>query len=166
MFLRPILSRDRASLVTLLQRIDTFTDEERVVALELIDESITRPEQSGYQCIVAVAAGRSAEASEDDECVAGYLSYGRTPMTEASYDLYWVAVDPAYRGQGVGRKLCAALEETCRQADGHLIRVETSSQEAYAGTLQFYLDQDYIEGGRLPGFYKPGDDLVILYKLV
>jgi ribosomal protein S18 acetylase RimI-like enzyme len=158
------LSRDREPLVTLLQRIDTFTDEERVVALELIDESITRPEQSGYQCIVAIVPGSSPEG--DDERVAGYLSYGRTPMTEAAYDLYWVAVDPAHRGQGVGRKLCAALEETCRQADGHLVRVETSSQEAYAGTLQFYLDQAYVEGGRLPGFYKPGDDLVILYKLL
>lgn len=157
MFLRPILSRDRESLVTLLQRIDTFTPEEREVALELIDDSIKRPEQSGYQCIVAVDG--------EDDC-AGYLSYGRTPMTEATYDLYWVAVDPGHRGKGIGRKLCEAFEETVRQAEGTLIRVETSSQEAYSGTLQFYLDAGYIEGGRLPGFYKPGDDLVILYKRV
>ena len=155
MFLRPILSRDRESLVTLLQRIDTFTLEEREVALELIDDSIKRPEQSGYQCIVAV---------DDGDACAGYLSYGRTPMTEATYDLYWVAVDPAHRGKGLGRKLCQAFEETVREAAGTLIRVETSSQEAYSGTLQFYLDAGYVEGGRLPGFYKPGDDLVILYK--
>jgi ribosomal protein S18 acetylase RimI-like enzyme len=164
MFLRPIISRDRASLVTLLQRVDTFTDEERTVALELIDEAIKRPEQSGYECIVA--AEQAAGGDPDTEVICGYLSYGRTPMTESTYDLYWVAVDPAHRGKGLGRKLCQAFEEHCRQADGHLIRVETSSQEAYSGTLQFYLDTGYIEGGRLPDFYKPGDDLVILYKRV
>ncbi len=60
----------------------------------------------------------------------------------------------------------ARADVACRQADGHLIRVETSSQDAYSGTLQFYLDTGYLEGGRLPGFYKPGDDLVILYKLL
>ncbi len=158
------MSRDRASLVTLLQRIDTFTDEERTVALELIDEAIKRPEQSGYECIVA--AEQADGGDPDTEVVAGYLSYGRTPMTESTYDLYWVAVDPAHRGKGLGRKLCQAFEEHCRQAEGRLIRVETSSQEAYSGTLQFYLDTGYLEGGRLPDFYKPGDDLVILYKLV
>ena len=162
MFLRPILSRDRAQLVTLLQRVDSFTEEERVVALELIDDSINRPAPSGYQCIVATVA--EPDGGPDDEAVVGYLSYGRTPMTEGAYDLYWVAVDPGRRGLGIGRKLCEAFEETCRQADGHLIRVETSSQDAYSGTLQFYLDTGYLEGGRLPGFYKPGDDLVILYK--
>lgn len=141
----------------MLQRIDTFTPEEREVALELIDDSIKRPEQSGYQCIVAV---------EGEDTCAGYLSYGRTPMTEATYDLYWVAVDPTHRGKGIGRKLCQAFEDTVREASGTLIRVETSSQEAYSGTLQFYLDAGYVEGGRLPGFYKPGDDLVILYKLL
>lgn len=163
MYLRPIMPRDRDSLATLLQRIDTFTDEERTVALELIDESIQRPQQSGYACIVAALPDDAAPAGET---LCGYLSYGRTPMTEASYDLYWVAVDPRVRGRGIGRKLCEALEETCRAADGHLIRVETSSQDAYSGTLQFYLDTGYVEGGRLPGFYKPGDDLVILYKLL
>lgn len=152
----------------MLRRIDTFTDEERGVALELIDDAIAdtlgRPQQSGYQCIVAVEAGSDPEAAADTERCVGYLSYGRTPMTESTYDLYWVAVDPDCRGQGIGRKLCQAFEETCRAADGGLVRVETSSQEAYGGTLRFYLDTGYIEGGRLPGFYKPGDDLVILYK--
>lgn len=153
-------------MVTLLQRIDTFTPEEREVALELIDDSIKRPEQSGYQCIVATLPSETPDASESGERCIGYLSYGRTPMTEATYDLYWVAVDPDIRGKGIGRKLCAAFEETVRQADGKLVRVETSSQEAYDGTLKFYLDTGYVEGGRLPGFYKPGDDLVILYKLI
>ena len=138
-----------------------------MVALELIDESISRPVASGYECIVAVEAGTDGLALDDThEHIGGFLSYGRTPMTETTYDLYWVAVDPTFRGKGLGRKLCQAFEETCRQADGQLIRVETSSQEAYSGTLQFYLDSGYIEGGRLPGFYKPGDDLVILYKLL
>ncbi len=156
------MPRDRDPLATLLRRTDTFTADEVDVALELIDDSINRSQSSGYECVVAC----EPLGDGDDEAVMGYLSYGRTPMTEGTYDLYWVAVDPTYRGKGVGKALCRAFEETVRQRDGHLIRVETSSQEAYGGTVQFYTDAGYIEGGRLPGFYKPGDDLIILYRTI
>src|SRR5688500_4396931 len=104
MYLRPVLSRDREPLASLLQRIDAFNTDEVQVALELIDDSISRPEQSGYQCLVAV------EPDGEDETYLGYLCYGQTPMTESTFDLYWIAVDPDYRGKGIGRRLCQALE--------------------------------------------------------
>jgi len=30
----------------------------------------------------------------------GYICYGPTPMTDGTYDLYWIASDPRVRGQG------------------------------------------------------------------
>lgn len=127
------------------------------VALELIDEAILRP-QSGYRCIVAL------EPKESVEQVVGYICFGRTPMTDHTYDLYWVAVDPTCRGKGIGVKLLRAMEEALLNNGGRIIRVETSSQESYDGTLQFYLTDGYQMAGRIPSFYKDADDLVILYK--
>jgi hypothetical protein len=32
--------------------------------------------------------------------------------------------------------------------------------------VRFYQRIAYVEGGRLPDFYKPGDDLIVFYKWV
>jgi ribosomal protein S18 acetylase RimI-like enzyme len=148
-------------LASLLGRIEEFTQEEAQVALELIDGSLAPSDDPfGYRCLVALAD------EGEDAALWGYLCYGRTPMTERAYDLYWVAVEPSLQGVGVGRRLCGALEDTVREAGGGIIRVETSAQEAYGKTVRFYQRIAYVEGGRLPDFYKPGDDLIVFYKWV
>lgn len=147
-------------MVALLRRIENFTPDEVDVAIELLDEAIARPLQSGYRCIVAV------EPLGTDEARLGYLCYGKTPMTEHTYDLYWIAVDPIARGRGIGKALHGAFETTIVQEGAKNIRVETSKKESYDGTLRFYLDLSYIECGRIPDFYRDGDDLVTLLRRV
>lgn len=156
--MRPILPADRGPLASLLKRVDVFRSEEVDVALELIDEAIGRPVETGYACVVAVEDGPGGED------VLGYLCYGRTPMTDQTYDLYWIAVDPPQRGKRVGRALIDAFEATLRQRGGAVIRVETSSNPVYEDTLGFYMGLGYREAGRIPRFYRLDDDLVILYK--
>lgn len=94
----------------------------------------------------------------------GYLCYGHTPMTAATYDLYWMAVEPARKGAGIGRTLVEAFEAAVWAEGGRLIRVETSSRDGYDGTLAFYLRTGYEVASRLEGFYGEGDDLVTLVK--
>lgn len=147
-------------MVALLRRIENFTPEEVQVAIELLDEAIARPLQSGYRCIVAV------EPQGADEARLGYLCYGKTPMTECTYDLYWIAVDPAARGRGIGKALHGAFETTIVQEGAKNIRVETSKKESYDGTLRFYIELSYVECGRIPDFYRDGDDLVTLLRRV
>src|SRR5438128_1396264 len=119
MQLRAIEPSDRAPIEGLLQRIENFSAEEVQVALELIDGSLAGP-HTGYQVMVA----------EEEGALLGYLCFGPTPMTERTFDLYWVAVDSASRGRGVGRALCRALEEKIELGGGGIIRVETSTQDA------------------------------------
>lgn len=128
------------------------------VAIELIDDAINRPEQSGYACIVAL------DPQGSEEHYLGYLCYGPTPMTLHTYDLYWMAVDPTQRGKGVGKRLCQALDETLRHKGGKVIRAETSSRDDYDGTVAFYLAIGYEMAGRIKDFYRPDDDLIILCK--
>jgi len=94
----------------------------------------------------------------------GYICYGPTPMTDGTYDLYWIASDPRVRGQGVGAALVSAMEGELRRKAARLIRVETSATEAYGPTRGFYQAMRYMEEARLRDFYKAGEDLIILSK--
>jgi ribosomal protein S18 acetylase RimI-like enzyme len=161
MYLRPLLSHDRAPLSELLRRIEVFTEEEREVALELVDDALQHPATSTYRFLMALEPQKG-----DGEALLGYLCYGRTPMTDRTWDMYWIAVDPVHRRKQVGRELNRALEETIRQEGGGIIRVETASRKEYQGTVRFYLGVGYRQAGCIPQFYAADDDLLILIKTV
>ncbi|MEA4880752.1 MAG: GNAT family N-acetyltransferase [Synergistaceae bacterium] len=104
---------------------------------------------------------------EEGGDLAGFLIFGPTPMTSFAFDLYWIAVDPAFQKKGVGRKLeermCSALLE---QSDRAVIRIETAGRDDYLGQRFFYLARKYGECGRIPDFYREGDDLVLYCKRI
>lgn len=124
-------------------------------ALELIDLALTSANPD-YQVLVA--------SREDERKVVGYVCYGPTPMTDGTFDLYWIASDPVVRGQGVGAALVSAMEGDIRRRKGRLIRIETSAMEAYGPTRGFYAAMQYREESRFRDFYKVGEDLIILAK--
>lgn len=112
------------------------------------------PGNPDYQVLVA----------EREGSMLGYVCYGPTPMTQGTWDMYWIASDPAARGQGVGAALVGAMEQELRRQGGRLIRVETSTTESYGATRRFYAHLHFTEEARLRDFYSVGDDLVILTK--
>lgn len=122
-------------------------------ATELVDLALT-PNNPDYTILVADRDGQ----------LVGYVCYGPTPMTEGTFDLYWIASDPAVRGQGVGASLIAGMEADMRRRGARAIRVETSATEAYGPTRGFYASMKYTEEARFRDFYKVGDDLIILAK--
>ena len=112
------------------------------------------PEGSGYYFQVA----------REGEQVLGYTCYGPRALTDRTYDLYWIAVDPNARGGGIGKKLLAAAEEAVRQLGGRLLIVETSGLPKYEPTRAFYHATHYLLEATLKDFYSDGDDLVIFTK--
>jgi len=102
--------------------------------------------------------------AEDDGVITGYTCFGPTPMTQATWDLYWIAVDPTLQGRGTGKQLVAALEALLLARGGQIVRIETSSQDAYDGTLAFYERTHFTLAGTIPDFYAPGDDILFYYK--
>ncbi|MET0405981.1 MAG: GNAT family N-acetyltransferase [Cystobacter sp.] len=104
--------------------------------------------------------------ADRDGTLVGYVCYGPTPMTEGTYDLYWIASDPTVRGQGIGASLVSGMEADLRRQSARIIRVETSATEAYGPTRGFYASMKYVEEARIRDFYKVGDDLIILTKRV
>jgi ribosomal protein S18 acetylase RimI-like enzyme len=145
---------DRAALAAALASDATFKPDEIAVALELIDASLAG--SPDYELRVAELDGR----------VIGYVCFGATPMTRATWDLYWVVVDHAARGKGVARALIAAMETELAARGGGHVRVETSETEGYGAARTLYARLGYPEAARLADFYAPGDALLVYYKFV
>ena len=147
--------RHRAAIADLLGRVSEFTADEVAVALELVDEGLARGDASGYRFAVDEAA---------DGSLRGYACFGPTPMTEATWDLYWIAVDPRLQRGGHGRALLGEVERAVAAATGRLLRVETASLDAYDATRAFYERAGYACAARLGDFYARGNDLCIYTK--
>ena len=150
--LRPVGRAQRARLERLTRATGLFRPEEVATAVELLDESLGGDDD--YRFLGAYAG---------DELI-GYASWGPTPGTHGTYDLYWIVVDPASQGKGVGTQLLAAVETQLMADRCRLIVVETSSRADYAPTRAFYERRGYARAATLPGYYAPDDDLVIYLK--
>ena len=153
-----MVAADRGGVFRILENAGNFTHEEVATALELIDEWLDLGEHSGYLTYVL-----ESEVGETKE-VLGYVTFGPTPLTEATYDLYWIAVDKSKHRGGVGKRLMKFSEEEIARRGGKLLLIETSSQETYGGTIQFYERTGYTLVGRIPEYYKAGDDKLIFAK--
>jgi ribosomal protein S18 acetylase RimI-like enzyme len=156
--IRPLVAADRSGVFRILENAGNFTPEEVATALELIDEWLELGEHSGY--LTYVLETQSEESTE----VLGYVCFGPTPLTESTYDLYWIAVDKSKHRGGVGKKLMRFTEEEIARRGGRLLLIETSSQETYGGTIQFYERTGYELVGKIEEYYKPGDDKLIFVK--
>jgi ribosomal protein S18 acetylase RimI-like enzyme len=138
----------------ILRSTPEFKSYEVAVAEEVIDCYLSDPRGSGYTVMVA----------GDGAGIAGYICYGPTPCTDGTWDIYWEAVGGEKRGRGIGTALTEAAEAAIRKARGRMIIIETSSTPLYENTRRFYLKQGYEIVGRIPDFYAPGDDRLILQK--
>lgn len=147
-------SQDKPAIMRLLQDTPEFTAEEVALAEEVIDAYLLSPGKSGYFILVA----------EIDSLITGYVCYGPTPITEGTWDAYWLAVENNRQGQGIGRKLIETMEEKIKQAKGRLILLETSSKSGYEKTHAFYDRTGYKEVGRIIDFYAIGDDRITYEK--
>jgi ribosomal protein S18 acetylase RimI-like enzyme len=150
--LRPVGRAQRARLEQLTAATGLFRPAEVAIAAELLDDSLAGDDD--YRLLGAYSA---------DELV-GYACWGPTPGTEGTYDLYWIVVDPARQGQGVGTELLTAVEQRLAREYGRLLVVETSSRADYAATRAFYERRGYARAATIPDYYAPGDDLVIYLK--
>ncbi len=150
--LRPVGRAHRARLEQLTRATGLFREEEVATAVELLDESLAGDDD--YQFVGAFA---------DDQLI-GYACWGPTPGTEATYDLYWIVVDRERQRTGIGSQLLGAVEQRLTTHDARLIVVETSSRDDYQPTRAFYEARGYTRAATIPGYYAPGDDLVVFTK--
>jgi ribosomal protein S18 acetylase RimI-like enzyme len=133
-----------------VNEIPLFTRSEQDIAIELIDASITEPED-GYRTLVATRNSN----------VLGFISFGDVPLTRKVFEIYWIGVSPRARRCGIGRKLINACKRALKKETARLLLLETSSQERYGGTRDFYHACGFTVESEIKDYYKPNDDLVV-----
>ncbi len=152
--IRRIISGDREYLCEMVKRVDEFTEEEKIVAIELIDESVKKDVEDNYITYVYLAENK----------VAGYYCIGKRALTDGVYDLYWIVVDPAVQRSGIGKRLLEHAERFVEKNDGRWLLIETSSMDIYSKTRNFYLRNFYTKVAQINDFYKEDDHLIIFGK--
>ncbi|MEP6992154.1 MAG: GNAT family N-acetyltransferase [bacterium] len=165
MRLAPLRAGNRDRLSGLLLATGAFHPDEVDLALALFDEAcptgdIVTDDDTGS--VVGNADYEFVGAFDASGILVGYACFGPTPATGGTYDLYWLAVDPAAQGRGAGRALVQWVEQALLARGARLLVVETSSRPDYASTRNFYARGGFAEAARVRDFYAPADDRIIL----
>ena len=154
--IRKLKKADRSRLRKILVDTNHFNKDEIKVAMELIDVYLNNRKQKDY--IINVYE------TDDKHQTAGYICYGKRPLTDATYDLYWIAVDPNIHGMGIGSQLVKFMEDDLKKSNGKLVLIETSGKEHYTGERRFYEKNGYDVQTIIKDFYRKDDDLYIFRK--
>lgn len=85
-------------------------------------------------------------------------------MTEGTFNLLAIAVDPDRQGRGIGKALVQGLEKKLGLQGGRILLVETSSLEEFAGTRAFYAGQSFREEAVIRDFYSEGEHKIVFWK--
>jgi ribosomal protein S18 acetylase RimI-like enzyme len=134
-----------------------FSAVEIDVAVELVHTRLFQGARSGYHFLFADAEAPIGETI-------GYSCFGPIPCTQASFDLYWIAVHNSFRRIGLGKQLLADSETSIRKMGGRRVYVETSSRDQYEPTHVFYSRSGYVQQALIPEFYATGDGKIIYVK--
>lgn len=155
--IKKLRAKDREKIKNILFETNNFNEEEIRVALELIDIYINNKDQKDYEIFVD-------HNEEDESIVNGYVCVGQRPLTEGTYDLYWIAVNPSVQSRGIGSKLILFVENYIKSKNGRLILIETSGKDSYKKERSFYEKNAYSRFIEIEDFYSKNDSLVIYGK--
>ncbi len=103
-----VVPPDRHHVRRIVESSGYFHPAEVQVAVELVEERLAKGAASGYHFVFADRGERTI----------GYTCYGPIAATAGSFDLYWIAVDQANRGKGLGGALLAYTEQRIRASGG------------------------------------------------
>jgi hypothetical protein len=146
--------RDRERIAEITTATDVFYPPEVAVAVELVDDRLTKGKASDYQFLFV----------DEGEVTLGYAIYGFNSMTKSSWDLYWIAVDP--ESHGSGRRPVAAHRGRVARARRRLY--PSLGRNRRPRKLQTHARVLRLDGlhdrRRAEDFYAPGDSKIVFVK--
>ncbi len=133
---------------------DFFRELEIACIQELLETYLYKPGQKDYVFLSCEDGGR----------MIAFVCYGPTPLTEATFSLYWICTGGSYQRHSVGSALLADVETRIARQGARLLLVETSSTADYAPARRFYSRHGFKQLAVIPDFYAMGDDLITYGK--
>jgi len=155
--IRPTTPDDTAALIALSIATAVFKPHE----IEALDEVLADYHAANH------AYGHAATTALDESgSVVGFAYLAPAAMTDRTWELWWLAVDPRHQGHGHGRRLLEQAEDHARRAAARLLLIETSDTPVYEPTRGFYLKAGYAQAAVIADFYADGDGKVVYAKRV
>lgn len=145
---------DVEPLRQLLKDTGVFNAVEVDVGVELAEQTLAGDE--GYHWVVAEENGK----------MLGVICYGEVPLTEGTWDLYWILRSPGASSKGVAAQLLKACEDDLRKHHARLLVLDTSGTPPYQPARDYYVRNGFTLTARIPEYYRPGDDLLIYSKRI
>ncbi len=154
LLLIPITPDHTSELVAMAAATGFFKEYEVQALREVLDDFHNENYEYGHQ----------AALLSDKKQTLGFVYYAPAPMTEGTWQLWWIVVRNDLQGQGLGGFLLDKVEKHSMELGGRVMFIETSSQEKYEPTRKFYLKYNYSLEARMRDFYAAGDDMVVFRK--
>jgi ribosomal protein S18 acetylase RimI-like enzyme len=146
---------DPDKIKRLMQSSSSFYDFEVDYAKKLAHKNLTKgAKESGYSFLLL----------EKGANLVGFSCFGLIPCTLDRYNLHCLAVDDKFIGKDYDKKIIEKTEDSAKEMGGKRLYIETPSSDHYYHARQFYINCNYIDGGRLKDFYKDGESKIIYFK--
>lgn len=155
--IRPAVADDLDRIKEIAVAADMFSAEDADFFDEMVHGALDG-NLEGHQWLVVETS---------DGAVIGAAQFAPEPFADRMWNLYFIAVDPAFQASGIGSALMAHVEADLSnrgQEHARTLVVETSSTDQYARTRTFYANIGYNEEARIREFYGPGDHKVVFWK--
>lgn len=138
------------------ERTGVFSEREVEIVRELMVDTIERPSWNNYRFWLAKAEGS----------IAGFICVSPIHTTPDRYEIYWIAVDPAFHGHGIAKHLTDLAIARVRELGGRKLYVETSTRSIYEAARKFYVAAGFVLEGTLPDYYADDDGKAIFARRI
>jgi ribosomal protein S18 acetylase RimI-like enzyme len=147
-------STHRQGILTVIQQIDLFTEEEIEFMTGLVDSFLNNSQEEGHYWVV----------SKEQEEVNAVAYYAPETFAHEVYNLYFIGVNPTEQGKGIGSNMIKFIENHLQNLNQRMLLVETSSLPKFEKTRQFYQKQGFTKEAVIREYYKEGDDKIVFWK--
>ncbi len=148
--IRPTIPDDTTALLAIAEAIGFEPSECRVLSEMMADFF------SGN--------GEHVWLTDDDDGPVGVAYCAPERMTNGTWNLLFIAIQPEYQGQGRGTVLIRHVEQLLKERNARLLLVETLA--SFDRTRAFYCKCGYSEEARIRDFYDIGADKIVYRKVL
>lgn len=154
--IEPPKPTDTPVIERVAQETGVFTPEEIQTVREMLGAFFDPEPRDDYSFVVY--------RNGNPNSISGFACFGPTPLTDRIWDLYWICVDRAEQGKGVGSALLEKIEQDLCTRGARAIYLETSDSDAYCAARRFYQNHGYELIAHIDDFYTVGEGKVIYRK--
>ena len=152
--IRPITPEDSATIIALAVAAGLFGENETDALGKVLADYFAGNGDPADSWII--------DDEDGETCGVAYST--PAPMTDGTWYVKMIAVQPDRQGSGRGMAIMQHIELALRASRQRVLLVETSGLPEFERTRSFYVKCGFNEEARVRDFYKAGDDMVVFRK--